>query len=728
MFRRRPVPIVSRTVALVFGLLVAIATVPLVVPILPLDNVLREGDRAPRTLEARHDATYPSDVLTEDARRQAAANVADIYLPPDPSIRQQQSDKLKLFLDQVRAIRMRTDLSSQQQLVEIGNLSGAASVSAGGRANLVAVEKAGFDSFSLRAQRALVDILEAGVKQADLPQRVDDFLGVPANAPPTAVELTALREVLRVFVIPNVQADDEATQRARDAARANAAVVYQTYTRGQVIVTEGQVLKAGDIEALKATGIVEGSLNLPDMGAGVILSLSFGLVLAVFVFQLQPFPAPAKRRLVLAGMVVVAALAATRVYLPQVTPDTDHHYLAFAVPLAAVAMLVASFADLAFAAVVAVAVSFFATFAGATAPDLAGATFVGPLEALELAVVYTAGGLTGAVAVYRAERLTRYAASGVAVAVASWLVLVAFWLIGDSQDTGALAWLTLASALSGVFAAVLTIGLSVLLSMALGVTTRLQIMELIQSGHPLLLRLQTEAPGTYHHSLMIGALAEPAATRIGADALVVRAGAYYHDVGKLVQPSYFIENMLDGAPSPHDQLDPVESARRIRDHVSNGLDVARKYRLPQLVRDFIPQHHGTRLVTYFYRRAIQQGATADPADFRYPGPRPQTKEAAIVMLADSCEATVRARADRDQAHMDELVDGIVAERLAEGQLDECDVTMRELQQVAASFKSTLRAIYHPRIEYPAAATDEVAIIARLAEGADPERPPSAESA
>jgi putative nucleotidyltransferase with HDIG domain len=204
-------------------------------------------------------------------------------------------------------------------------------------------------------------------------------------------------------------------------------------------------------------------------------------------------------------------------------------------------------------------------------------------------------------------------------------------------------------------------------------------------------------------------------------------GAYYHDVGKLAQPHFYIENMLDDAESPHESLAPEASAAIIRDHVTNGLDIGRKYRLPSVVRDFIPQHHGTRLVTYFYRRAAQKGGDVDAADFRYRGPRPQTKEAAIVMLADSCEAVVRASQldDRARGRLDELVDNIFAERLAEGQLDDCDITMRELQEVASSFKATLRAVYHPRIEYPSPAPEEIALLARNAPTADaPGAPPS----
>jgi membrane-associated HD superfamily phosphohydrolase len=178
-----------------------------------------------------------------------------------------------------------------------------------------------------------------------------------------------------------------------------------------------------------------------------------------------------------------------------------------------------------------------------------------------------------------------------------------------------------------------------------------------------------------------------------------------------VKPQYFIENQPKGR-NPHDKIKPQASAAIIRDHVPAGLDLARRHHLPPLIRDFIPQHHGTRLVTYFYRRAVQTGQRTDPAPFRYAGPRPQTKETAIVMLADSCEAVVRARQDEGAPGIDALVDGVFAERLAEGQLDDCDITMRELQQVAASFKATLRAVYHPRVPYPAPTPEEIAGLAR----------------
>jgi putative nucleotidyltransferase with HDIG domain len=177
-------------------------------------------------------------------------------------------------------------------------------------------------------------------------------------------------------------------------------------------------------------------------------------------------------------------------------------------------------------------------------------------------------------------------------------------------------------------------------------------------------------------------------------------GCYYHDVGKLHQPGYFIENQMDGS-NPHDKIDARKSARIISRHVEDGMELAREHRLPSAVRDFITQHHGTGQATYFYRKALEKDENVNPSLFSYPGPKPQSRETAIVMLADSAEAAVRSSDERSPAEIDARVDEVIAERLAEGQLDESDVTLRELNVISESFKSTLRGVYHPRLEYPA---------------------------
>ncbi|MCC6381037.1 MAG: HDIG domain-containing protein [Dehalococcoidia bacterium] len=713
MVRRRPSLAISRSRAALFGLLVAGAAALLVVPFAPAGDSVREGERAPRTLQAVNDAQYESAVLTQAARDEAARQVEAVLLPPDPAVRVAQLDRLEKLLEQVGVIRQRPDLvNAQQKLAELNNLPNAADLNPTARSAIVALDRVAFESFQQRVRTLLGEILQKPVARGQVDTLVAQALAQPENAGGSATEITALRETLRGFVAPNVSVDEQATARKRDDARAHVSPVIATYTRGQVIASEGQLLDAATIEALRATGVIGSGFDYYRAAGGGLFALGLGLLLAAYLFVFQPLPDRAGRRLALVGAVIFATLAVVRLGVPQLLPDTDHRYLVFALPVAVAAILAASFADLPFAVVVAAGGGLFGAFIAAAVPDLAGSSFTGTTQALQLGTAYAAGGLAGALAVARAERLARYLVAGVAVALATGLVLGAFWLISTPRANESLGWIALSAGVGGITAGVLGAGLFVVLSFSFGVTTRLHLMELTQGGHPLLRRLQDEAPGTYHHSMMVGALAERAADGIGADGLLARAGAYYHDAGKLARPRYYIENMIEGDASPHDGLPPEESAAIIREHVAAGLEIAARYRLPAAIRDFIPQHHGTRLVTYFYRRAVQHGGGVEAGPFRYAGPRPQSRETAIVMLADSCEAIGRAGADKSGAGIDDLVDGVFAERLAEGQLDDCDLTMRELQAVAASFKATLKAVYHPRIAYPQPGPEELARLAQ----------------
>lgn len=711
MLRRRPLPTVSRTAAAVFGLLLALSTVLLVVPVPSFDRGLKEGDIASRTLDAARDSQFESAGLTEAVRKQEADRVPDQGLPLDPAQRQLQVDRIGRFLDQVRLIAVRSD-SKQAKLDLLTQVQTAAPMLNSGRLSLLELDRAGFEAFAVRATKAVTEIHNRPLQQVDITPRIDEYL-TSLGSTITQDEKTTLRATLTAFVTPTFQVDTVATEQKRSEVRANVSPQVVSYTRGQVVVNEGQRIKAEDIEALKATGVINDTYDPFAIAGGAAAALALGALIAVYTYLMQPFQAPHRRRMVLVGVSIAAVLVGARVVLPLVTPDANQHYFAFALPVAAAAIICAAFADLSLAAVVAVGAGLFAAFVGAAAPQLAGASFVGSLESLELATAYIAGGLAGAAIVHRADRLGRYALAAVGVTAATAVVLLIFWLIGTPRANISLGWIALASGLNGLASAVIAIGAFVILSLVLGITTRIQLMELAQADHPLLRRLQDEAPGTYHHSMLVGALAERAASAIGADALIVRVGAYYHDIGKLAQPTYYVENTLDGAASPHDAMEPIASAAIIRDHVSNGIEIARRYHIPAAVRDFIPQHHGTRLVTYFYRRANEAGGAAiDPLPFRYAGPRPQSKETAVVMLADSCEAIARARQESAHPTLEELIDNIIAERLAEGQLDECDITMRELQTVAASFKATLRAVYHPRVQYPDPTPEEIAGLAR----------------
>ena len=255
--------------------------------------------------------------------------------------------------------------------------------------------------------------------------------------------------------------------------------------------------------------------------------------------------------------------------------------------------------------------------------------------------------------------------------------------------------------LNGFLSAILTIGLLPYLETVFSVTSMVKLLELSNPNQELLRKLLVEAPGTYHHSIMVGNLAESAAERIGAHPLTVRVGAYYHDIGKLKRPYFFVENQL-ASDNPHEKIAPSLSALIITSHIKDGVEMAREKRLPPQIIDFIEQHHGDSLVKYFYSRALEEDkeGNVNQETFRYEGPKPQSKEVALVMLADSVEVAVRSLQDPTQGRIEGMVRRIIKERLNDGQLDECDLTFRDLNIIAESFSKVLTGVYHSRIEYP----------------------------
>jgi putative nucleotidyltransferase with HDIG domain len=234
------------------------------------------------------------------------------------------------------------------------------------------------------------------------------------------------------------------------------------------------------------------------------------------------------------------------------------------------------------------------------------------------------------------------------------------------------------------------------------ITTDIRLLELSNLNAPILRRLSVEAPGTYHHSLMLATLAETAAEAIGANSLLVRVGAYYHDLGKMLKPEYYVENQSFGV-NKHEGLSPNMSCLIIASHVKDGIELAKQARLSQDICDLIPQHHGTRIMSYFYRKALDangKNQEIDEVDFRYPGPKPQTKAAAILMMADSIEAASRTLSDPSSAQVQGMIDRLVDAILADNQLDECDITLREIGLVKESFCKILTGLYHRRLDYP----------------------------
>jgi putative nucleotidyltransferase with HDIG domain len=464
--------------------------------------------------------------------------------------------------------------------------------------------------------------------------------------------------------------------------------------QGQNLVRRGEFVSESEFETLTKLGLVRGAGGLVTTLQMLLLGALIAWLFATYVNSCQPNIVENDRALaVIIGLFAITLLAGR-----LLIPNSD--LIPYAFPLATISVLL----TVLFSGELALVATF------AIAPLLG----LQHEQTMALALPLALGAAAGIYTAQRARRTTEFALVGLSVAAVTALGGLAFW-VGPSARADDIAQIFLLSVINGALSGVLAVGSYHFLGRIAGVVTPLELMELSHPNQPLLRRLMREAPGTYHHSMVVGNLAEVAAENIGADPSLARVGAYYHDVGKLLRPYFFTDNQHDRS-NVHDVLDAKTSASVIIDHVREGAKLAIENGLPQRVVDFIPQHHGTNLVSYFYQRALQENEDADIEAFRYPGPKPQTREAAIMMLADGVEATVRAksqagklRSARNEQNGDgsgqtisEIVDQIVNERITAQQLDESPLTLRDLAVIKESFIQTLQGIYHPRVDYPQA--------------------------
>ncbi len=483
------------------------------------------------------------------------------------------------------------------------------------------------------------------------------------------------------------------TQQAQAAAAASVPIVRDTLKAGQVIVDSGHLVTDSDMVDISYFGLDKSAVDWGKAAAWLLMGTVAAALMLGWLWRFRPEYWVRSRTLLLVGLIFVLSVLAVK--LPG-----GRTWLPFIVPTAAGGMLLTLLLD---SGVGIVTVALVAVLAGAASGS-----------SVELTSYVFLGSFAGILAIRKGERQHFFIQAGLAVAVTGMAVIGTFGLLGEHDMTGMLQlW---AAAVGGaLIATVITIGSFSLLGNVFGILTGSQLLELANPTQPLLRRLLIETPGTYHHSLMVGNLAERAASSIGADPLLARTAAYYHDIGKLANPLAFIENQA-GGDNVHDQLEPEDSAAILRQHVADGVDLANKAGLPQPLIAFIPQHHGTAILGYVYGKArdaaakpfggqeTKAGAAAadalDQGRFRHGGPKPQSREAAILMLADGVEASVRSLSSRDEATIRAMVNQIIQERLGDGQLDECDLTIRDLESIREAFVGQLLGMYHQRIAYP----------------------------
>ncbi|MBV9080088.1 MAG: HDIG domain-containing protein, partial [Elusimicrobia bacterium] len=325
---------------------------------------------------------------------------------------------------------------------------------------------------------------------------------------------------------------------------------------------------------------------------------------------------------------------------------------------------------------------------------------------LPIAMVGAIGGATVVATGSKARTAHQVARAGLTVGLVE-AAVVMFLGVMMSWNHATIGLVMASTFVSGIGSAMFSLGVLPYLESFFSRISNLRLVELAAANHPLLQRMSIEAPGTYHHSLIVASLAEDAANALGANGLLCRVGAYFHDIGKMVKAEYFIENQGKFG-NPHDQVSPSLSKLIITSHVKDGLALARSHKLDKQIQDFIPQHHGTSQIEFFYQKALRQETAEDEPgkedireeSYRYPGPKPQSKEAGIVMLADSCEATSRTLEEPNHQRFKDMINKIINKKLFDGQLDETPLTLRDLHIIAERFAATLTSIHHARIPYP----------------------------
>ncbi|MPZ47705.1 MAG: HDIG domain-containing protein [Dehalococcoidia bacterium] len=683
----------SAIVASIAGFTIAVFAALL--PVTPSGVQIEAGEIASRTIRAPRDISFVSPALTAQRQDEAAAAVQDSLLF-DPSVASSQQSELNTLLSSIRGILNDTSLAENSRDAALERVE-QLSLSDSSKDLLRNMDPAAFEPIETEARRALAAIFEQTLPAA-LVQETRERASTYVSPTIERDESTLISEVVRPFIVSNLAVDAGRTNIARDAARAGIAPVQVTFARNQVIVEQDAPVTGEAREALIEAGLVGSAWKLEIIAAGSLLALVVAVTVAAGLSAFRPDASV--RQLFAIGIAIALPVFVMKIYLPLILPDNDRHFLTYVMPLAVSSMVLSGFVGAEIALLAATLIAFLAAFAGVLLLDVTVVGIAGTLDIARIALVTGIASAAGVFAVRNAERLAQFLVGGAVVGLSVLLVLGATWLIDPDRQMRDIPWILLAAGANGGLSAFLSAGIFVTLGALFGVTTRLQLLEMSQLSQPLLLRLQDEAPSTFQHSVIVANLAEKGAYVIGADALLARVGCYYHDIGKLARPGFFIENQL-GGQNPHDALDPADSARIISDHVRDGLALAAQYKLPAKVSAFIPEHHGTRMVSYFYREAAADDPRVDPDAFRYPGPKPQTRETAIAMLADSSEAAVRSNPDHSPESIDKLVDDVFNERLSEGQLNESDLTLRNLRDLAESYKATLRAVYHPRIEYPA---------------------------
>ncbi len=512
--------------------------------------------------------------------------------------------------------------------------------------------------------------------QAELPESIKSFIQIFIEAKVTTATLIV---------------DEQATEKQRNIARSTVKLEVHRYKANQKIVGPGEIVDETIYRVLTSYGLVD-NRNPWRVTGGIALIVLCGIAsILVYVFRYKQSTPLLADKLVLVGLTIGLVLILGKGIIAINLGGTEFNTLAgMLVPVSWATMTVAILVDVELAFIVAVIL---AVFTGVMVdPDLANSF------GKQVGLVALFGGFVGVHSVSRLSQRSDVARAGIFIAVVNIIVISGLALMSGMKP---IVWVVgvVLGCVNGLVSSVFTAGTLHWFESAFNITSTVRLLELSNPNLPLLKRLVMEAPGTYHHSILVGNLAVAAAESVHADAALVRVGSMYHDIGKLKRPYFFIENQIS-QDNPHDKIAPTLSALIITSHLKDGLELAKEYKLPEPIQDIISQHHGDGLVGFFFHKAREENEEVPEEAFHYEAPRPQNKESALVCLADSVEAAVRSLQKPTPGIIEGLVRKVIKDKLNDGQLDKSDLTLQDLDRIAEAFVTVLSGIFHSRVEYP----------------------------
>ena len=653
---------------------------------------LTVGDVAPKTITASKDIT---DEITTERRRQAAADAVSPVYYKDDTIAESVLEDIDAVFSELRAVRelgeqiraswlKPDDGFAEEDYAQASVMLTRLTLSSYQLRTLMNTSEDDFETLGQSLLSATRTALVSTITEGQISDAINNIQQIVAYNTRTDlwynIAIPTLRECLR----PNMLIDQEATEENRVKARE--AVEPTVYKQDQNIVVKGDRVSAEQIAVLESLGLLRG--NSFDLwlyvGSAVILAL---MLAAVYLFTIMFAPEMLSMGysalvLMIAGLLTIALSLLMGRYVSV-----------SAMPVTLAAMLIINLMGVKPALVINGAMALLITFLTVKGTGLMTS------QMLSVLLMTSVGGTAAVFLLRRNATRVFVLVSGLIVGVVNAGVVACISLL-TSNDLTSLLSSCFYAVLGSFVAGILCVGLQPMLESAFNLVTPGKLIELSNPNQPLLRRLMIETPGTYHHSMVVANLAEAAAEAVGANALLARVGAYYHDIGKLVRPMYFKENQM--GENPHDKTDPRVSTAILTEHTRDGVELARKHHLPEPIIDMIRQHHGDTPTMYFYAKTVKLVGeeNVDIRDFRYDGPKPQTAEAAILMLSDTVEAAVRSISDPTREKISEMIRKLVRGKMEDGQLDECTLTFRDIGRICTAFETVLQGVFHERIEYP----------------------------